>query len=233
MLNYSKIPGVIQEAAKPKSVGDGAWGTEKFAGGNGEIKDPDIKDPNVDKPQTLAAPAVLSVKSVIRSGNVNVAVKIGKVDQAESYRIYRKAGSKTTLLGTVTGDTFYDTKPAGGKVSYLAEAAAGKTVSKTGVEKSITLPKATKKVTAKAAKAGSRRSVTVKWKRVSGAKKYMIFRSNQAKSGFKRIAVVKKAKMVKYVDKKVKKGKRYYYRVVAVKKNVYSPAKDSKAVKVK
>ena len=61
----------------------------------------------------------------------------------------------------------------------------------------------------------------------------MIFRSNQAKSGFKRIAVVKKAKMVKYVDKKVKKGKRYYYRVVAVKKNVYSPAKDSKAVKVK
>ena len=233
VLNYSKIPGVIQEAAKPKSVGDGAWGTEKFAGGNGEIKDPDIKDPNVDKPQTLAAPAVLSVKSVIRSGNVNVAVKIGKVDQAESYRIYRKAGSKTTLLGTITGDTFYDTKPAGGKVFYLAEAAAGKTVSKTGVEKSITLPKATKKVTAKAAKAGSRRSVTVKWKRVSGAKKYMIFRSNQAKSGFKRIAVVKKAKMVKYVDKKVKKGKRYYYRVVAVKKNVYSPAKDSKAVKVK
>ena len=233
VLNYSKILGVIQEAAKPKSVRDGAWGTEKFAGGNGEIKDPDIKDPNVDKPQTLAAPAVLSVKSVIRSGNVNVEVKIGKVDQAESYRIYRKAGSKTTLLGTITGDTFYDTKPAGGKVFYLAEAAAGKTVSKTGVEKSITLPKATKKVTAKAAKAGSRRSVTVKWKRVSGAKKYMIFRSNQAKSGFKRIAVVKKAKMVKYVDKKVKKGKRYYYRVVAVKKNVYSPAKDSKAVKVK
>lgn len=238
VLNYSKVPSVIQKAVLPRSGRDGAWGTEKFKDENPEKPNPgkpnpEKPDPGIDKPQALAAPAVISVKSVIRSGNVNVAVKIGKVDKAESYRIYRKVGSKTTLLGSITGDTFYDTKPAGGKASYLAEAAAGKIVSKTGAGKDITLPKATRKVTAKAAKSGGRRNVTVKWKRVSGAKKYMIFRSNKAKSGFKRIAVVKKAKIVKYVDKKVKKGKKYYYRVIAVKNNMYSPVKDSKAVKVK
>lgn len=88
-------------------------------------------------------------------------------------------------------------------------------------------------MTAKAAKSGSKRIVKVSWKRVKDAKKYMIFRSNKSGSGFKRIAIIKKSKIVKYTDKKVKKGKKYFYRVVAVKGKNYSPAKASKAIKVK
>lgn len=183
--------------------------------------------------KTLAAPSLTSVKSVIRSGNSNVAVKVSKVEGAAGYRIYRKSGGKVTLLGTTADGTYYDVKPVGGKASYLAEAVNGTAVSAKSAEVSITLPKATAKVTAKAVKTGGRRAVKITWKRVKGASKYMVFRSAKSGSGYKRIAVVKKAKTASYTDKKVAKGKKYYYRVVAVKKKAYSPSKNSKAVKVK
>ncbi|MEY8426109.1 CotH kinase family protein [Lachnospiraceae bacterium 46-15] len=239
VLNYSKLPEAIRTAVVPRSLKDGAWGTTSEAPNPPEPETPGTETPGTEKPTpvptpvVLEAPAVKSVKSVIRSGSSAVEVKIGKVQGASSYRIYRKTGSKTALLGTVAGETFYDMKPVSGKATYLAEAAAGTNVSSKGTGKDITLPKATKKVTAKAAKSGSKRIVKVSWKRVKDAKKYMIFRSNKSGSGFKRIAVIKKAKIVKYTDKKVKKGKKYFYRVVAVKGKTYSPAKASKAVKVK
>ena len=201
-----------------------------FAG----LKKADLPTPPADtEKKSLTAPSITSVKSVIRSGDSNVAVKVSKVDGAASYRIYRKTGSKVTLLGTTANGTYYDTKPVNGKAAYLAEAVNGTVVSAKSAEVSITLPKATAKVSAKAAKSGSKRTVKVTWKRVKGATQYMIFRSMKSNSGFKKIAVVKKAKTVTYTDKKVKKGKKYFYRVVAVKKKVYSPSKKSKAVKVK
>ena len=242
VLNYSKLPEEIRAAVVPRNLKDGAWGNTSETPDPPKPETPGTETPGTEKPEpekptpapvVPAAPAVKSVKSVIRSGSSAVEVKIGKVQGASSYRIYRKTGSKTTLLGTMTGEVFYDMKPVSGKATYLAEAASGTNVSSKGTGKGITLPKATKKVTAKAAKSGSKRIVKVSWKRVKDAKKYMIFRSNKSGSGFKRIAIIKKSKIVKYTDKKVKKGKKYFYRVVAVKGKTYSPAKASKAIKVK
>ena len=242
VLNYSKLPEEIRAAVVPRNLKDGAWGNTSETPNPPKPETPGTETPGTEKPEpekptpapvVPAAPAVKSVKSVIRSGSSAVEVKIGKVQGASSYRIYRKTGSKTTLLGTMTGEVFYDMKPVSGKATYLAEAASGTNVSSKGTGKGITLPKATKKVTAKAAKSGSKRIVKVSWKRVKDAKKYMIFRSNKSGSGFKRIAIIKKSKIVKYTDKKVKKGKKYFYRVVAVKGKTYSPAKASKAIKVK
>lgn len=201
--------------------------------------EPDEPQTEPDEPQTEpqnpvpATPAITSLKSVIRSGSSQVKVTLQKVAGAKEYRIYRKTGSKLSLLGTTVQDTYYDTKPAGGKSTYYVEAANGTSVSQRSQGTSITLPKATAKVTVKALKAGSKRTVKVTWKRVKGATGYIILRSTKAGSGYKKIAQIKKVKTVTYTDKKVKKGKKYYYRVVAVKKNVYGPYKKSKAVKVK
>lgn len=62
----------------------------------------------------------------------------------------------------------------------------------------------------------SKKAVCVKWKKVSGASGYQIMRRIGKKGKFKVIATVKKGKTVKYLDKKVKHGKKYYYKVCAV-----------------
>ena len=101
-----------------------------------------------------------------------------------------------------------------------------------GTAKSVTLPKATKKVTVTSL--AGKKTVTIKWRKVKGATGYIIYRSTKKNSGYKRIAVVKKGTKLTYTDKKgLKKNKKYYYRVVTVKKKTYSPARTSKAVKVK
>ena len=62
-------------------------------------------------------------------------------------------------------------------------------------------------------KAGKKK-VTITYKKTTGAQKYQIYRSTKKGSGYKKIATTKKTK---YVDKKAKKGKRYYYKVRCIR----------------
>ena len=57
--------------------------------------------------------------------------------------------------------------------------------------------------------------VKIKWKKVKGAKGYVIERSIGNKKKFKAIKTIKKNKTVTYVDKKAKKGKKNFYRIKA------------------
>lgn len=57
--------------------------------------------------------------------------------------------------------------------------------------------------------------VKLSWKKVSGASSYKIYRSTKAKSGYQEVAIVKK--VTSYKDKRVVKGKTYYYKIVAAK----------------
>lgn len=62
-------------------------------------------------------------------------------------------------------------------------------------------------------KAGKKK-VTVTFKKAKGAKSYQIFRSTKKGKGYKKIGTVSKCK---FVDKKAKSGKRYYYKVRSVR----------------
>jgi len=79
-----------------------------------------------------------------------------------------------------------------------------------------------------------KKKVTLTYKRATGASKYYIYRSTKKGSGYKKIATTKKTT---YVDKKVKKGKKYYYKVKAVRSvtntitSSYSKVATSKKVK--
>ena len=63
------------------------------------------------------------------------------------------------------------------------------------------------------AKAGKKK-VTVTFKKSAGATKYEIYRSTKKGKGYKKIKTVTKPR---YVDRKVKKGKKYFYKVKAVR----------------
>ena len=95
-------------------------------------------------------------------------------------------------------------------------------------------PKAPAKVKSVKAKKKAGK-VVLTWKKVGASKGYVIERSMKKNKGFKKIAVINKKTVVKYVDKKVKKKKTYYYRVKAFKKGadgkIYGKA--SKVVKIK
>ncbi len=84
----------------------------------------------------------------------------------------------------------------------------------------------------------SKKKVTLKWKKVSDANGYYIYRSTSKKGTYKKIATIKKGTTVKYTDKKgLKKKKNYYYKVVAYKNangiTVTSADSSVKKVKVK
>jgi len=79
-----------------------------------------------------------------------------------------------------------------------------------------------------------KKKVSLSFYKASGATKYQIYRSSKKNSGYKRIATVSSPK---YVDKKVKKGKTYYYKVRSVRTqsgtvySSYTSPKKSKKVK--
>lgn len=81
-----------------------------------------------------------------------------------------------------------------------------------GVKDSLTVYVRQKTVTKiKAAQQSTSRYVKITFGKISGAAQYYIYRSTNAKKGYKKIGSTKKAS---FVDKKAKAAKNYYYKVV-------------------
>ena len=219
----------------PRSLADGAWGS-------GETPTPDPlpdidpkpepkPDPKPTPSETIQAPQIVSVKSIAKKKITAVQITVEAVQGATGYQIYRKKGSKVTMIGQTSGTVFLDQNPVSGTSSYYAKAIKGSLTGKEGSAKKITLPKATTKVTAKAK---TDKTVVLSWKKVKGATGYLVYRSTKKNGSYQRIAVLKKGTKCTYTDKKgLKKGMKYHYRIVTVKKKTYSPAKTTKAVKIK
>ena len=91
------------------------------------------------------------------------------------------------------------------------------------------------KANLKKAKAGKKKA-TLTWNKISYATGYEIYRSTKSNKGFKKIATVKGSKS-KYVSKKLKSKKKYYYKVRAFVtvdgKKYYSQYSSVKKVKAK
>lgn len=71
------------------------------------------------------------------------------------------------------------------------------------------------------------------WKKAKSAKKYVLYRSTKKNSGYVRVKTLGKKKL-SYIDKKVKKSKKYYYKIAVLttsKSSLMSAA--SKRVKCK
>ena len=82
-------------------------------------------------------------------------------------------------------------------------------------------------------KSGSK-GIKISWSKISGVSKYQIYMSRKKSSGFKRIATVS-AKKASYTKGKLKKKKRYYFKVrsyqTVKKKKIYSKFSKVKSLK--
>ena len=76
------------------------------------------------------------------------------------------------------------------------------------------------------------KSAKVSWKKVPGASSYKIYMSTRSSSGYKAVATVSSSKLT-YTKKKLTKGKKYYFKIVAVSGKTTSSYSAVKYVKSK
>ncbi len=182
----------------------------------------------------LSVPASGKLKVRLSSHNSNPS---GSIKDGWNVVIYdKKSNEVTKVQGVKTVDsvsidakkgTYYikiepylsSLAPAGCRYTLLADY--------------VKAPSAPKISSVKAGK----KSAVVKWKKVSGATGYYVYRSTSKKSGFKKVQTLKKVSALSWTNKKLKSGRKYYYKVAAYKKvkgmTVVSPYSAVKSVKVK
>ena len=190
-----------------------------------------VKKAETPKPEVkLAAPAVKTVKAKAAKGGVTVTVTVEPVKDAAAYDVYRVVKGKAVKVGTTAaGKTVVTDTTAIRGASYYAVAvsADGKTVSEAGAAVAVKLAKAPK---IKKASAGTK-SVKLTWKKAKGTK-VVVYRSTKKNSGYKKAATSRKG-AASLVNKKVKAGKTYYYKIATVKGKTVSAMSKAKKVKIK
>ena len=135
------------------------------------------------------------------------------------WRLLTKNGKTVKYSGTTTSDHIYASSASLGQV-YQLSVRGYALVSGTKLYgpwySKIVVPQPKMK----ALKLASGSRIKVKWKKVSGATKYIIYGSTKQGSGYKKIATVKKNKssytVSKVKGKRLKKYQNYYFKVQAV-----------------
>ena len=82
-----------------------------------------------------------------------------------------------------------------------------------------------------------KKQATLKWKKVSGAKGYVVYRATSRSGKYKAVSTIKKGSTVSYINKKLTSKKTYYYKVRAYRtengKRIYSSYSKAKSAKIK
>ena len=136
-----------------------------------------------------------------------------KITGAVKYEIYLLGGEDYVVLATVTGTTWTDETCAPGEGRYYGVRAIA---AKEDYNSEVSEPVfgkgtcATPKITGKL---GENKKPVISWGEVEGATKYVIYRSTSKSKGYK---AIDETEALTYEDLTAKKGKTYYYKVVAV-----------------
>ena len=156
-------------------------------------------------------------------------VEIGwdKYNKAEGYEIYRSNTKKgeAKLIATVTACKYNDkgNKKLGKSKYYKVRAYSTVKGEKVYSKYSSVLAAKPNYLAPTGLKTSAGKgSVTVKWKGVSGTKKFQVYRATSKNGKYKKLKTIKAKK---YTDKTAKDGQKYYYKVRAYgksgKKKIY------------
>ena len=162
------------------------------------------------------------------------------IENADKYQVYRSTSKNSGYkkISTTTGKSLKNTGLKTGKKYYYKVRAYAK-INDSTVYSKYSSVKAVKTSLAKVSsiklQTGNAK-VTASWSKVKGASGYKLYRSTKKSSGFKCVKTIKSGSKVKYVNKKLKKGRNYYYKVRAYRtvdgKKVYGAYSSVKKVRV-
>ena len=171
-----------------------------------------VKLNNTGKTQLVFTPVDGAYRYKIKIRNVDMYTKGAKEEQLIDASELEKDGS---------GNYVYTMKDnTSGKYSvYTVEAMDGNAVLSTSNEASIFKLDAVEKLKLKVKRFKKNRQVLLTFNRAKNADGYMIYKRTGKKGQFVLIKkLASKKAVIKYLDKKCKANKRYYYKVVAYKK---------------
>lgn len=194
-----------------------AKGTYQLVSGNGVQSD----DGKILVIVPLATPS--NIQAVTKNYN-QVDITWTAVKGAQKYVVYRMEKGTTTfkLIGNATTTKYVDKNVVNGKIYCYKVAAYAQPESGTGegtfssqywIGAKIAAPTNVK------AKGISYNQIQVTWTKVAGASKYLIYRAESKTGNYKRIKTVS-SKTNLYSNTKINKGKRYYYKIFAVRDNI-------------
>ena len=166
----------------------------------------------------------------IENTEYGVKIKWGSVSGADKYYVYRKVSGGSYDRIASTTNTYYTDKSAksGKKYYYIVKAINEAGSSDASGSKSIYhLADTTLKTPS-----SSKKGITLKWSKVTGAEGYQVWRKTGSGS-YSKIATVKGNSKVTYTDKKAKKGKTYTYKIKAYKSKTTSAYSNAKKIKDK
>lgn len=178
-----------------------------------------------------ATPSLTKMSGVkaVKSGYASVKISWKKVDGAKGYKVYRydTKKKKYTLLKTIKSGKTLSCKNTGLKTgtTYKYKVKAYRDSTETGFSKIVSAKPTLNKVKSLKAK-GQKKKVKLTWTKVSGADGYVIYRSTKQNGSFKAVQTIKKGKTTTFTQKKLKTGRKYYYKIRAYRnvngKKVYS-----------
>ena len=171
----------------------------------------------LNEEQKLAAPTGLKATNIAKTGKIKISWNA--VEGAEEYVVYRaksKNGKYNKVFATTGTDYTNTNTKAGRTYFYKVKAVTGdKSVDNSDfsevVKRICKLEKPA--VTVKSPKA---KQVKVSWKKVKGAKQYVVYRATVKNGKYVKVATTKK---LNFTNKKLKSGKTYFYKVKAVANN--------------
>lgn len=234
-FKYCKECGITLETEKiaKKSHKAGSWETTKKATvdtAGTKVKKCTVCKKIVETAKIAQLKCSKPKLSKIENTADGVKITWGKVSGADKYVVYRKtSGGSYKEIGTTTKTSYTDKKATSGKKYYYIVKAvneAGKSDSSSS--KSILYLSDPTLKTPKSTKSG----ITLKWKKVTGAEGYQVWRKTGSGS-YSKVATVKGNSKVTYTDKKAKKGKTYTYKIKAYKSKTTSAYSNAKTIKDK
>ncbi|MBQ8198020.1 MAG: Ig-like domain-containing protein [Lachnospiraceae bacterium] len=178
-------------------------------------------------------PKKVSWSSATLTGTSKIVLKWKKTEGASGYQIYRATSPDGTYkkVKTVKGRSSVTATLNAwkGSKAYYYKVRAYKTIS----GKKVYGPFSSVKTLGPAKPAGvkaqakSGKKIKITWKKVTGASGYEIYRATSQKGRYKKVKTVKGAGGRSFINKSLKKGKIYYYKVRAYKtvggKKIYGP----------
>ena len=200
----------------------------------------------------LFAAGMPTVKACKASGNT-VMITWDKYDAADSYLILRRkmGESRFTQIAETKELTYTDARTVGDTLYYYSvQAVSGKwgNAVRSSYDKNIsvktqtTTPQPTPGQTVKlktpaVTVTAGKKQAKLKWKKISNAQGYVVYRATSKNGKYKAVSTIKKGSTVSYTNKKLTSKKTYYYKVRAYRvvngKKVYSGYSKVKGVKIK
>lgn len=145
-----------------------------------------------------------------------LALTVGKSSTLKKTCIF-KNGYTSSVKWTSSNSKIVSVNSSGKVIAKSAGKATIKAVLNNGRYASCTVTVKPKTNKIKKLKKSGKKSIKITWTKVSGTTKYQIYMSTKKKSGYKKIKTAS-AKSSTYTKGKLKKGKRYYFKVRSCKK---------------